>query len=96
MVLFVLDEYHQPLRATSPEVFEAYYLGTDRTVAYDTCGPYVVHTVFAGVAPEDGVGTLLFVTSIDGPAPPERQRYASWNSAQMGHNAVVDELRLVA
>jgi len=95
-MLFVLNAHRQPVQAASRKSFERYFLGADRTIAYDTLGPYVVHTVFCGVSPPEGVHHWLFVTSVDGPGTQPQRRYKSWVLAENGHKAIVEGLQALA
>lgn len=67
----------------------------ERWVARDTIGDSVVSTIFLGCDHSFGDPPLLFETMVFGGAlDQEMDRYRTWEEAELGHQNMVDRVRL--
>jgi hypothetical protein len=94
--LYVLDEQHQPVKATSLAEWGRYMANEQgqRTVGYDEVGASTVSTVFLGIDHGFGLGPpRWFETMVFGHVGEPTWRYATWDEAREGHEAVVRRVR---
>lgn len=96
MFVYTLDEDHQPRQASWDEYAAWRADGFERTmrVGWDEVGEDVVSTVFLGLDHDwSGTRPILFETMTFGPVGQHQWRYATWDAAVAGHDAVVRALR---
>ena len=102
MQLYILDDSNRPMRCHDPRLWRAWFHHfPSRQIARDKIGDVAdVATVFLGIdhrwdekAPPLLFESIIFPTK-RGPRDCELARYASWDDAIAGHEALVKRLRL--
>lgn len=94
---YILDG-HTPIACSDSLAWAEWFEAADRHVAQETVKGILVSTVFLGL--DHGFGSnsqpILFETMTfneTGEVLSIQERYATWDEAEAGHGAIVEELR---
>lgn len=90
---YILDG-HIPVPCDDVKEWANWYENADRRVRKDEFGDIVISTVFLGLDHSFGHGApKLFETMVFGGAlDKEMVRYATWDEADNGHNAMIERV----
>jgi hypothetical protein len=92
---YILDDQHRAIEEPDLMTWVQWFENDKRRVAWDEIDGVKVSTVFLGLDHNFGANSvpILFETMVfGGPMDGEADRYATWDEAVAGHQAMVDRV----